>query len=146
MRRWFEKGQHTMLIARQCPSVKNGPHPAKKGAYRLVLTQFFLGVTLALVFFLCLTTKVALSALLGASIATLANGFFARKVFSVWATAQFAKRAVRGFYHAQAMKMLITAGLFMLCFQFVSVCGWSFLTGYLLVQLSAWLSPLFLTD
>ena len=105
-----------MLIARRYPAVTNGPHPAKKGAYRLVLTQFFLGSGLALIFFLCLSMQVALSALLGASVASLANGLFARKVFSVWATARFAKKAVRSFYRAQAIKMLLTAGLFILCF------------------------------
>ena len=118
-------------------------HPARQSAYRFIFVQALLGLAWVLVCALFMAPA-ALSALLGVAIAVIANGYFARKVFAFRASSRFAKKMVGSFYRAQAMKMMITAVMFALCFAFVPVCAGAFFAGYILVQLSVWLSPLFL--
>jgi ATP synthase protein I len=67
--------------------------------------------------------------------------YFARRFFN--ATGALAtKQIVRGMYRAEMIKLLLTGLLFMVVFKFLPIDILAFFVGFIVVQLTAWVSPL----
>lgn len=67
--------------------------------------------------------------------------YFARRFFA--ATGALAtKQIVRGMYRAEMIKLLLTGLLFMVVFKYLPIDVPAFFLGFLLAQLTAWVSPL----
>ena len=104
-------------------------HPARQCAYQFVFVQALLGMVWVLSCALFMTIPVALSALFGVAVAVIANGYFASKVLASCASGRFAKKMVRIFYRAQAMKVVITVVMFAIYFAFLPVHAGAFFAG-----------------
>lgn len=84
-----------------------------KQSIRFVIAQFIISVVLATVLFLYDFTA-AYSGLVGGMIATLANGWFALKVFT--ANSRQPAQMLRSFYWAEINKLFIIGSLFIAVF------------------------------
>jgi ATP synthase protein I len=91
----------------------NGPSTA----YRIVLTQFGTAALAGAVAFATGGASIGVAALAGGMINVIANLYFAVKVFG--RGVRPAPAVLRSFYAAEAVKLLITAGLFV-----VTVAVW----------------------
>ncbi|QRN04984.1 F0F1 ATP synthase subunit I [Legionella sp. MW5194] len=100
---------------------------------------------MALVLVLFYGQHEAISALLGGLVAVLPSFFFARTLFKHQG-ARAAKKIINRFYAGEALKILISIGLFILVFTFYKVKPLAFFLTYIVVVLNFWFTPLFLAN
>ncbi|MDX1836248.1 ATP synthase subunit I [Legionella taurinensis] len=111
----------------------------------LLITQLLSTAGMALVLFLFYGQHEAISALLGGLVAVLPSFFFARTLFKHQG-ARAAKKIINRFYAGEALKILISIGLFILVFTFYKVKPLAFFLTYIVVVLNFWFTPLFLAN
>lgn len=123
------------IVSRPQPLVDAAP------AWRLVKGQVVMAVMITLLAMVS-SAQSGLSAGVGAGIAVAGSAYFASQAFR-HAGAASARQIVKSFYKGAAGKFGLTVLLFAAAFGMIPDlrAGWV-LTGFFLVQLVAWLSPL----
>lgn len=112
-----------------------------EGAARLFRAQLLV-MLIASIMALCISGfHAALSILLGGLVSALPNVYFARMVFRHHG-AQAAQKIVSSFYKGEAMKLLLTIGLFALTFKYLDVAPLAFIVGFIVVQMLFLFAPL----
>ncbi len=113
---------------------------AQRGVKRLLGLQVLLVLLLSLLWLWGSSLVAAYSAFLGGAIAVVANGYFAMKVLARTG-ALAARQIVRTFYIAEAVKLLLSAVLFILVFVFIPVRPLPLFLTYVVVQMGFWAAP-----
>lgn len=115
------------------------PHTAV--VKRLLLVQLLVAILFPLVL-LPFGTNAALSAVAGCLASLIPNLYFAYRTFQ-YSGARSAQKIVRGFYAGEAMKLVLTALIFALCFKYLKTLNVAAMFGgFIMVQLAVWLTPL----
>ncbi len=115
-------------------------HLAKSRAYRFIIIQCGVGLSIACASSALAGWQTAYSVLLGVLVATIPNVCFANRLFAITG-ASVAKQVVRNLYKAQVLKIITSVVLFIACFHYSELHAMAFFVGYLSVQLCAWLAP-----
>ena len=119
------------------------PQPVvdRQRAINLLKGQVFAAITITLVASVWGGIS-SMSAAIGAGIAVIGSAYFALQAFS-YAGAGSAKQIVKAFYKGAAGRFFLTVLLFSAVFAGIKSlqAGWV-LTGFFIVQLVAWVSPL----
>jgi ATP synthase protein I len=110
--------------------------------FKMMATQVVVCVFFALIIGFRVSEWAAWSTLLGGAAAFIPNSVFGLYYFSDWRASR-AKMLVRRFYRAEAFKILSTALLVALSVRYTQIDVKWFLFGFLFLQLSAWLTPVF---
>lgn len=92
---------------------------SQKVAYRILVTQVIISAVVAMVFLL-FGTMAAASSVIGGLVAVIPNGVFVL-ITHRHGGAQSAKKIINTFYIGEALKMLLTAGMFAAAFIFFPV-------------------------
>ena len=111
------------------------------GIKRLLKAQIFASLLISLVFFLLMSKKDGISALLGGLVAIVPSALFAKKMFR-YQGARAARQIVKNFYFGEALKILSTAILFALVFIVYKVSPLAFFFTYIMVLMTHWFAPL----
>lgn len=118
------------------------PHTAV--VKRLLLVQLAVAVLFPLVL-LPFGTNAALSAAAGGLASLVPNLYFAFRAFR-YSGARSAQKILRSFYSGEAVKLVLTALIFALCFKYLKTLNVAALFGgFIMVQMAIWVTPL-LTD
>ena len=113
-----------------------------RGAFRFFVAQLCVMLVFSGILWLFLGMHAAMSVLWGGFITLLPNVYFATVLFR-YHGAQAAKKIVTGFYQGEAMKVLLTAGLFVVTFKFMNnVIPLYLFAGLIGAQLMIWFAPL----
>ncbi|MBU0456378.1 MAG: ATP synthase subunit I [Pseudomonadota bacterium] len=118
---------------------------AWRGCLRLLLFQIAIAAVLFLTGLLFFSVPVAVSLLLGGSVSIIAQSVFAALFFR-HSGGRAIRRIVHSFYIAEAIKLVLTAVLFLIVIVFLHVKMPPFFMGYLITYLSFWLSPVCFRD
>jgi len=118
---------------------------ARNAAFRLIIWQMLLTLVISLVLLSYLGLVQAFSAFAGGMICILPNIYFAIKAFS-YGGARAAKQIVRAFYLGEAIKIVMTAGLFALAYIALPVDIKIMLLTFICIQFMAWLAPWIFKD
>lgn len=87
-------------------------------------------------------TNAALSAAAGGLASLIPNLYFASRTFR-YSGARSAQKIVRSFYSGEAVKLILTALIFALCFKYLKTLNVAALFGgFIMVQLVVWITPL----
>ncbi len=87
-------------------------------------------------------TNAALSATAGALASLVPNLYFAFRAFR-YSGARSAEKILRSFYSGEAIKLVLTALIFALCFKYLNSLNVAALFGgFIMVQMAIWLTPL----
>jgi ATP synthase protein I len=112
---------------------KQGLHIARK----IFRVQLVVLLVTAIIVLLSLGANAAMSVILGGLVNVFPNVCFARLLFKEHG-AQAAKQIVKNFYKGEAVKMMLTVGLFALTFKYLNVIPLVFFAGFILAQISLW--------
>lgn len=112
-----------------------------QSAKRLMLIQSGLTIVIAMIVWIALGPKAAVSAVLGGLVSTIPNVVFAKKLFQFHG-AQAAKQIVNGFYKGEVLKMVLSVALFSLVFICFNVIPLVFFAVYIGIQMVIWFAPL----
>lgn len=104
---------------------------------RLLLLQGLVAVLSGLIAFVTYGVTAGWSALLGGLIYWIPNSYFGFRVFRI-SGAQAAKKIVGNFYRSELMKLVLTAALFALVFQWLSVLPAALFAGFMATLLAHW--------
>lgn len=85
----------------------------------------------------------ASSMLIGGLVSATPNLYFASVLFR-YHGAQASKKIVSSFYKGEAMKLLLTFGLFAVVFKYLNVVPLVFFAGFIVAQMMFWFAPLFI--
>lgn len=108
---------------------------------RLLLVQLLVAILFPLVL-LPFGTIAALSAAAGGLASLIPNLYFAYRAFQ-FSGARSAQKILRSFYAGEAVKIVLTALIFALCFKYLKTLNVGALFGgFIMVQLAVWLTPL----
>lgn len=113
----------------------------QRDIWYLLLIQLSVSVFMALIVWVVYDTTASQSILLGGLVCVVPNAYFARLLFR-YKGARAAKQIVNSFYKAEALKLLLTIGLFVLVFKLVSIKPWLFFVGFIAAQMMFWFVPL----
>ena len=108
-------------------------------AFKLIAIQTALLVIFSLLFIL-FSVKAAYSVMLGGVCCILPSIYFAHKVFH-YLGARRAKQAIRAFYFAELVKLLLIALFSIVVFKFVAINLLDYLLGFIIAQLAFWIAP-----
>jgi len=114
----------------------------KKEAYRIVYWQFILMMGLALILFLLQGMRSGLSALLGGLACWLPALLFVWQVFARAGFARFARQFMLLFAVGEAVKLLLSAVLFVLIVKYLPVNMLSVLIGFVGAIIAFWAASL----
>lgn len=115
------------------------PHTAVVRRLLLVQTLVACVVPAALLPF---GTNAALSAAAGGLASLIPNLYFASRTFR-YSGARSAQKIVRSFYSGEAIKLIMTALIFALCFKYLKTLNVGALFGgFIMVQSVVWITPL----
>lgn len=107
---------------------------SQQQAFRFILTQLLTAIILSAIL-LMFDRVIAYSSLLGGLIATLANAWYAIKVFAVKPTT--AEALLTTFYVGEMYKIILTGSMFLMVFVLVApISGASLLLTYLLIHMT----------
>lgn len=112
-----------------------------QGAKRLLLCQFLLTASLALLALIFMGAVAAQSVLLGGMVSVVPNAYFAKKLFRHQG-ARAARQIVNSFYSGEALKLALTFVLFAIVFKFFKIIPLVFFAAYIVVQMVFWFAPL----
>jgi ATP synthase protein I len=112
-----------------------------QGAKRLLLCQFLLTASLAVLSLVFMGVVAAQSVLLGGMVSVVPNAYFARKLFQ-YQGARAARQIVNSFYSGEALKLALTFVLFAIVFKFFKIVPLVFFAAYILAQMVFWFAPL----
>jgi ATP synthase protein I len=115
---------------------------SRASAYFLVGAQAILTLLVSAGFGLFGFSETAYATLLGGSVCVLANLSFASRVFR-FSGATRAKQVMNQFYKAEAVKWLLTFGLFAVIIQLLKPAPLAFFVMYIMATMVVWLSPYF---
>ena len=111
--------------------------------YRIVVAQCLLSLLIA-VTLLWVDLVTAYSSLLGGLCCVLPNAYFTRRAFMHFGTAE-PRQVLRGFYVGGAVKIALTAWLFMVAFVAIKPLNvLALLLTYIAIQSVSWFAPLLL--
>ena len=106
-------------------------------ARRIFRVQLVVLLVTASIVLLILGINAAKSVFLGGLVNVFPNVCFARLLFKEHG-AQAAKQIAKNFYKGEAVKMVLTVGLFALTFKYLNVIPLVFFSGYILAQITLW--------
>ncbi|MDX1692792.1 MAG: ATP synthase subunit I [Ketobacteraceae bacterium] len=112
-------------------------------AIYMVGTQAALAITIPLVTLFLVSKTVALAALSGGWIATIANGYFAIQAFR-FSGASASSQMIRAMYRGEAGKFVIVAVLFVAAFRYMESArehALALIMTFMAVHCSAWFVP-----
>lgn len=113
----------------------------QRDIWYLLLIQLGVSVLIALTA-LVLSGQIAFwSAILGGLVCVVPNVYFAKKLFR-YTGARAARKIVNSFYQGEALKLLLTIGLFVLVFKLVKIIPWLFFAAFMAAQIVFWFVPL----
>lgn len=118
---------------------------AKKATTRIVLIQLLITFLAAAVCFIVFNWRAAYSAVIGGGISIIATLYFAQRVFSLQPGVAAAKIA-RRFYIGEAIKLMLTAALFVAAIKLSDVSFPPLFLTYAATLLAYWLVLLFTLD
>ncbi|OED39108.1 hypothetical protein AB833_16325 [Chromatiales bacterium (ex Bugula neritina AB1)] len=108
---------------------------------RILLMQLFVALLVPAVL-LPFGTNAALSASAGCIASLVPNLYFAFRAFR-YSGARSAQKILRSFYAGEAVKLVLTALIFALCFKYLKTLNVAALFGgFIMVQMAIWLTPL----
>ncbi|MCL1078039.1 F0F1 ATP synthase subunit I [Parashewanella spongiae] len=111
-------------------------------AYKLVLAQAAMAVVCSVFFFTVWGVQFGYSAFAGGLIAVLPNFVFVTLAFSHSGASQTDK-VLKNFYWGEAVKLLLTIGLFSLAFSQLKAAFTPIFVGYVLCLMVHWAAPLY---
>jgi ATP synthase protein I len=109
-------------------------------AYRIVLAQLILALVTGIIAWAAMGYAVAVAVVAGGLINVIANLYFAFHVFR--GGVRTAHAVMRGFYVAEAVKLLLTAALFALALAVLKLAAVPLLTGFVVTLAGYWLALL----
>jgi ATP synthase protein I len=109
-------------------------------AYRIVLAQLVLALGTGIIAWAAMGHAVAVAVVAGGLINVIANLYFALHVFR--GGVRTAHAVMRGFYVAEAVKLLLTAALFALALAILKLAAVPLLTGFVVTLAGYWLALL----
>lgn len=115
-----------------------------KAAIMLLKTQIVLMLIASLIGLMLNGIHACVSVFLGGCVSVLPNACFALILFSHHG-AQHAQAIANSFYKGEAVKWVLTVGLFALAFKYVNVVPIAFIIGFIVVQMAFWFAP-FIVD
>ncbi len=115
------------------------PHTAV--VKKLLVVQLLVAMFFPLVL-LPFGTNAALSAAAGGLASFIPNVYFAFRAFR-YSGARSAQKILRSFYSGEAIKLILTAVIFALCFKYLKTLNVAALFGgFIMVQMAVWVTPL----
>lgn len=112
-----------------------------RGARHLLSIQLLLTVMMMCVFYAWYHAIGAFSALLGGLTSAIPSACFAQILFRE-SRASASKQFLRRVYRGEAVKIALSIVFFAAIFCFLKTMPWVFFSAYLVVQLTAWITPL----
>ena len=116
-----------------------------RGAQRLLLIQFSVTLLIALLMLLIGDKTASLSAIAGGIVCVLPNTYFAIKLFR-YTGARAARKIVNGFYQGEALKLMLSAALFAMVFNCLTIAPLVFFVAYLAAQMVFWFATLIIAN
>jgi ATP synthase protein I len=112
-----------------------------QSASRLLKVELFISLLLSSILGLVYGLKAFGSGLLGGAVCLLPNTYFAYRLFEHHG-AKAAKKIVKSFYQGEALKIMLTFGLFAGVWRYVEVAPLPFLLVFIASQMVFWAAPL----
>ncbi len=109
------------------------------GVKRLCVLQSAICLLLTIGFYISIGRQAAYSALLGSLIVLVASQYLAWRLFK-YSGAAAAKRIIKTFYRAEAVKLVFVALMFALVFIFVDILAPVFFLSFIVTQATHWLA------
>lgn len=112
---------------------------ALRGLHRLALLQLGISAVVVASYYIFSGQQAAVSAVLGCLLCIIPSQWFGARLFKHFG-ARAAKQIAAAFYTGEALKFLLTIGLFVVVFKWVQISAVAFFVSYIILQCSMWLA------